>query len=1020
MKNSLLAFLFVLSLSAGAYAQEKDFSTLPKSDVFLQGFYWNSTPGGIWWDSLASLAPRLASSGFSAVWFPNAVKGAAGGFSMGYDPYDHYDFGEFNQKGSRETRFGSRAELVNAIRTFTDVGIDCYADAVMLHMNGGEAQIPYECTPYPAFPDSAYLLFNYPNGSGRFPKNASHFYPNAQTCDVNPPYHGPTDPLYQFGEWLAKDKASVRDSLIAWGRYLKQVLGFKGFRLDAVKHIDPAFMGPWLQQVNGNNYAVAEYFGGQGEIISWYNQTKFTHGGNVAVFDFPLRYSLRDMCNNTSGSYDMTWLDGAGLVNAGVSGYDVATFVENHDLDRIGWDSSIANGHDPIIYNKDLAYAYILFSEGRPSVFFKDYFMYGFAGKIDTLIWIRQKYLGGGSAKRAGLNAYYIRQDNNQDQAVLARDIYVARRNGFGTQPGGYLVINDNSSQWIDVWVDTELPVGTVYKEFTGKDANKVVVGPAPGGNKNRVKLWAPNRGYTVYVADTTQAINHPPVLVSVPELTAYTNSPFSYKLKVNDVNGDPLSFSLSGNPAWLSVSASGVLNGTPQLNQTGSSPVIISVSDNRGYVVSDTFNVTVILNRPPAISSINDTTIKATKRLEYQVAAVDPDNDTLSFSFNAAPSWLSITERAGLIVGTPAVEDTGLFRVVVSATDMKGAYDSVSFNLRVTPNRDSVIATYKKPFIDGNVSVSNDDWLADWLIVADSDTDSYWGHPHPDTLNNEILGIYSTWDADSLYLGIDYVINDTYNTMMVYLDAGKAGGITNFNSNQGYNGDYAKNFRFRPQDAIDFFIASYYRNQPSFFRTDSNTSSDITSKINGLRGNDGYGLELAIAWNDLYNLGIGIVPNNIKLKVVGLVAGGFNYGAGDSAPDNPDVNGNAGPDSLIFLAMIDPDKDGNGIPDPTVFISDIAEFSASAIPSEYQLRQNFPNPFNPSTTINYQLPVAGLVTLKIYDILGREIVTLVNEIKQTGSHSVSFNASPLPSGMYLYELRAGDFRQVRKMSLIK
>lgn len=1020
MKNYLLIVILFLAFLSDTFSQEGKQLALPKSDVFLQGFYWNSPPGGIWWDSLASLAPRLASSGFGAIWFPSPIKGAAGGFSMGYDPYDHYDFGEFNQKGSRETRFGSRSELINAVRTYADVGIDCYADAVMLHMNGGEALIPYECKPYPSFPDSAYLLFNYPNGSGRFPKNASHFYPNAQTCDVNPPYHGPSDPIYQFGEWLAKDKPSVRDSLIAWGRYMKEVLGFKGFRLDAVKHIDPAFMGPWLQQANGNNYAVAEYFGGQTEIISWYNQTKFTYGGNVAMFDFPLRYSLRDMCNNTSGNYDMTWLDGAGLVNAGISGFDVATFAENHDVDRMGWDSSIASGHDPIIFNKDLAYAYILFSEGRPSVFFKDYFMYGFAGKIDTLIWIRQKYLGGGTTKRAGLNAYYIRQDNYQDQAVLARDIYVARRDGYGTQPGGYLVINDNANQWIDVWVDTELPVGTVYKDFTGKDANKVVVGPAPGGNKNRVKLWAPKRGYTLYVADTSQSINHPPVLVSVPDMVAYTSSPFGYQLKVSDVNGDSLSFSISGNPAWLSVSSTGLLNGTPQLNQTGLSTIVISVSDNRGYVVSDTFSINVLLNRPPSITAINDTTIKATRRLEYQVMATDPDNDSLNYFFGAAPAWLSITERGGLIVGTPSVEDTGLFRVVISATDLKGAYDSVAFNLRVIPNRDSVIATYKKPFIDGNVNVSNDDWLSDMLIVADSDTDSYWRHPHPDSLNNEIMGIYATWDADTLYFGIDYVINDTYNTMMVYIDAGKPGGITNFNSNQGYNGDYAKNFRFRPGDAVDFFIADYYRNQPSFYRTDSNTSVDMTNKINGKRGNNGFDLELAVAWNDLYNLGIGIVPNNIKLKVVGLVAGGFNYGAGDSAPDNPDVNGNAGPDSLIYLAIIDPDKDGNGIPDPTVFISDVAENISPEPPADYLLQQNFPNPFNPSTIINYQIPVTGLVSLKIYDILGREISTLVNEIKQVGSYSIQFNASALTSGMYLYELRAGDFRQVRKMILIK
>ena len=1025
MKKIILLGVLIQSLCFNLKAQPVDYAALPKSDVFLQGFYWNSPPGGIWWDSLASLAPRLASSGFSGIWFPSPVKGAAGGFSMGYDPYDHYDFGEFNQKGSRETRFGSRQELMNAIRTFSDVGIDCYADAVMLHMNGGEEQIPYQCTPYPAFPDSAYLLFNYPNGSGRFRKDAGSFYPNANTCDVNPPYHGPTDPLYQFGEWLAKDKPAVRDSLIVWGRYLKEVLGFKGFRLDAVKHIDPAFMGYWLQQTNGNNYAVAEYFGGQSDILYWYNQTRFTYGGNVAMFDFPLRYTLRDMCNNTSGSFDMTSLDGAGLISAGVSGYNVSTFVENHDVDRTGYDSSVASGHDPIIYNKELAYAYILFSEGRPCVFFRDYFMYGFAGKIDTLIWVRQKFLGGGTTKRGGLNAWYIRQDNNQDQAVLSRDIYVARRDGYGSQPGGYLVINDNSSQWIDIWVDTELPIGTVYKDFSGRDANKVVVGPSAGGTKNRVKLWAPKRSYTLYVADTSK-INNPPVVIPVPDQVAYTNSPMRYKINVSDVNGDVLTFSLSGNPSWLSVNASGIISGTPATAQTGVSTVVLSVSDGRGYTVSDTFVVNVLLNRAPDFQAIHDTTLKATKRLEYQTIATDPDNDTLSYFFNSAPAWLSITEDAGLIVGTPAVEDTGSYNVVVAVTDGKGAYDSTSFILRVVPNRDSIIATYKKPFVDGNINVSNDDWLSQWLIVADSDTDSYWGHPNPDSLNNEIMGIYSTWDADSLYIGIDYIINDSYNTMMVYIDAGIQGGITNFNSNQGYNGDYAKNFRFRTEDAIDYFVADYFRNQPSFYKADSNTSTDYTAKINGRRGAEGRDLEFAAAWNDIYGLGIGIIPNNVKLKVAGIVAGGFNYGGGDSAPDNADINGNAGPDSIINLGIIDPDKDGNGIPDPTIFITDAADNYAAEIPSEFRLSQNYPNPFNPETKISYQIPMindrsdAVHVTLKVYNILGKTVATLVDENKPAGDYSVNFNASNLPSGVYIYELKAADYRSVKKMSLIK
>lgn len=88
--------------------------------------------------------------------------------------------------------------------------------------------------------------------------------------------------------------------------------------------------------------------------------------------------------------------------------------------------------------------------------------------------------------------------------------------------------------------------------------------------------------------------------------------------------------------------------------------------------------------------------------------------------------------------------------------------------------------------------------------------------------------------------------------------------------------------------------------------------------------------------------------------------------------------------------------------------------------PVEYALSQNFPNPFNPSTVINYQIPKASKVTLKVYDMLGKEVATLVDGYKEMGSYSVQFNASSLPSGTYIYEIRANDFVKSGKMLLLK
>ncbi|MCU7491293.1 MAG: T9SS type A sorting domain-containing protein [Ignavibacteria bacterium] len=88
--------------------------------------------------------------------------------------------------------------------------------------------------------------------------------------------------------------------------------------------------------------------------------------------------------------------------------------------------------------------------------------------------------------------------------------------------------------------------------------------------------------------------------------------------------------------------------------------------------------------------------------------------------------------------------------------------------------------------------------------------------------------------------------------------------------------------------------------------------------------------------------------------------------------------------------------------------------------PVEYALSQNYPNPFNPSTVINYEIPKTSRVTLKIFDMLGKEVTTLVNEYKEQGRYSVEFNASNLPSGTYIYELRANDFVKSGKMMLLK
>lgn len=100
---------------------------------------------------------------------------------------------------------------------------------------------------------------------------------------------------------------------------------------------------------------------------------------------------------------------------------------------------------------------------------------------------------------------------------------------------------------------------------------------------------------------------------------------------------------------------------------------------------------------------------------------------------------------------------------------------------------------------------------------------------------------------------------------------------------------------------------------------------------------------------------------------------------------------------------------------DPPASVSE-----TEGIPSGFTLGQNYPNPFNPSTTIKFSILQRGLVNLKVFNLLGQEITTLVNEELETGSYEAKFNASVLPSGTYFYRLQAGSFVETKRMMLLK
>ena len=114
-----------------------------------------------------------------------------------------------------------------------------------------------------------------------------------------------------------------------------------------------------------------------------------------------------------------------------------------------------------------------------------------------------------------------------------------------------------------------------------------------------------------------------------------------------------------------------------------------------------------------------------------------------------------------------------------------------------------------------------------------------------------------------------------------------------------------------------------------------------------------------------------------------------------------------------IYMSILLIDENGNPV-------NAEREENKTTISSEFMLSQNYPNPYNPSTKINYSISNSGIVILKVYDVLGKEVATLINEEKHSGNYEVEFNADNLTSGIYFYTLKAGEFVSTKKMILLK
>jgi len=406
------------------------------SGVMMQAFYWDVPAGGTWWNTVKGKVQDWSDAGIDAIWLPPVSKAQNGTFSMGYDPFDYFDLGEYNQMGSIETRFGSRAELQDLINTSHVAQLSVIADIVINHNSGGDTEIN------PLTGLSNWTLFN--PLSGKFNRTYDDFHPNSNHVSDSGVFGGFPDLCHDqlnVQNWLWKSPESV-------AKYYRDIIGFDGWRFDYVKGFEPMVVNDWITEVGG--FSVGEYWDSNVNTLDWW-----TTESKASAFDFACYYKMNDAFDGNDLNKlndDMLWKRNSSKA---------VTFVTNHDTDEI---------YD----GKMLAYAYILTHEGYPTIFYRDYEEWLNKERLNNLIWIHNSLAGGTT------NILFTDTDE-----------YVARRNGYNN--AGLVVYINNSNYWQERWVETNWS-STVIKDYTGHSSWE----PTTQLGK-WVKIQVPPKSYSVW-----------------------------------------------------------------------------------------------------------------------------------------------------------------------------------------------------------------------------------------------------------------------------------------------------------------------------------------------------------------------------------------------------------------------------------------------------------------------------------------------------------------------------------------
>lgn len=395
---------------------------MKKHGVIMQGFEWYLEADGKHWQKLKTKASELNAAGFTAIWLPPAYKGQAGKEDVGYGIYDLYDLGEFEQKGSISTKYGTKEEYLQLIEQLHQFDIEVYADMVFNHKMGADAveevkaveDDPMDRNQSISNEESiqAWTKFTFPVRNGKystFTWNQSHFdgvdYDDRSKKNAIYRLEGKEwDPNvdkengnydYLMGADISFHNQDVIDELHRYGKWYLDMTQVDGFRLDALKHIDNDFFEDWLADMRTYTgkelFTVGEYWSLQLDALT--NYLDVNHN-SLSLFDVPLHFHFYEACNS-NGEYDMGSILMNTLVNTRAQ--NTVTFVENHD-------TQVGQALQSVVEDwfKPLAYALILLrEEGYPCVFYGDYYgiekyqTKSFKAEIDQMLALRKTHMWG-------------------------------------------------------------------------------------------------------------------------------------------------------------------------------------------------------------------------------------------------------------------------------------------------------------------------------------------------------------------------------------------------------------------------------------------------------------------------------------------------------------------------------------------------------------------------------------------------------------------------------------------------